>query len=141
MNQFINSRIGLKLGFTIARLTPPWLGYAIARVAAWRISSRRDSELVKAVRSNQWVVSGGKLTQKILDQAVRGVFHNSARSVYDLYHHIQDLKSAGRMFEIEPSFQALIDRAKFDQGGLIVAGLHMNGFDLAFQWICLKYIN
>ena len=140
MDHFINSRIGLKLGFAIARITPPWLGYAIARLAARWIASRRDSELVRAVRSNQWVVAGGKLNQKTLDQAVLGVFQNSARSAYELYHHIHDLDTAGHLFTIDPSFQALIDRPRFDRRGLMAAGLHMSGFDLAFQWLCMKWL-
>jgi lauroyl/myristoyl acyltransferase len=140
MEQFINSRIGLKLGLILARATPPWFGYVIARMTAQWISSRRDSSLVRAVRSNQWVVAGENTTPKALDQAVRGVFYNSARSIYELYHHIQDLNAAGDLFTIDPSFQAIIDRPRFDRSGLIVAGLHMSGFDLALQWLCMNWL-
>ncbi len=140
MDRFINSQIGLKLGFTFARFSPPWFGYLIAKLAGWWISSRPDSNLVKAVRSNQSVVAGGRLPTKSLDQVVRSVFNYTSRSIYDLYHHIQDLNTAGKLFVIEPSFQPIIDRPKFDQRGLIAVGLHMSGFDLAMQWLCLNSI-
>ena len=140
MEQFINSRIGLKLGLIMARATPPWFGHAIAGMTGRWISSRRDSDLVRAVRANQWVVSGGDLNSKALDQAVRSVFQNSARSIYDLYHHIQDLTAVGELFTLESTFRELLNRPRFGRRGLIVGGLHMNGFDLAFQWICLNWL-
>jgi len=141
MDHFINSRIGLELVFALARATPPWLGYGIARLVARWIASRPDSGLVRAVRSNQWVTTAGKLDPKALDQAVRDVFHNSARSVYELYHHIQKLNTAGHLFVIDPSFQPILDRPRFDQRGLVVAGVHMSGFDLAVQWFCTTGID
>ncbi|KPL06795.1 hypothetical protein AMJ86_07250 [bacterium SM23_57] len=141
MDQFINSIIGLKFVFTIARFTPPWFGYLVARIAARWISSRHETAMVRAVRSNQMVVAGGELPPKTLDQAVRGVFNYTARSIYDLYHHVHDLNKAGHLFMIEQSFQPLIDRPKFDQCGLIVVGIHMSGFDLAAQWLCMNGID
>jgi KDO2-lipid IV(A) lauroyltransferase len=141
MDQFIKSQFGLKLGFAIARVTPPWLGYKIARIAARWISSRSNSDMVRAVRSNQWVVAGGQINQDALDLTVRNVFQNYARSFYELYHHIQDLNTAGHLFAIDPSLRPLIDRPRFDQRGVVVTGLHMSGFDLAVQWFCLKWID
>ncbi len=140
MDRFVNSRIGLKLGFAVARTTPPWLGYALARLVARVISARRHSGLAQAVRANQWVVSGEKATPKELDRATRGVFNHSSRAIYELYHHVQDLENTDHLFSFDPSFQTIIDRTHFGQRGLVVAGLHMSGFDLAFQWLCLKWV-
>jgi lauroyl/myristoyl acyltransferase len=138
MERLINSRTGLKMAVSVARATPPWLGYTIARLVARWISSQDDTELVKAVRTNQWVVTGETLNNKDLDQAVRAVFGNSARSIYELYHYIQDPIKASRLITIDPSAQAVIDRPKFDQRGLVVAGLHKGNFDLIFQWLCIN---
>jgi lauroyl/myristoyl acyltransferase len=141
MDQFINSRRGLKAGIALARLTPPWLGYALAWLAAKAIAARRHSPMVQAVRANQWVVSGEKKTPEELDRAALGVFNHSARAIYELYHHFQDLDHADPLFSFDPSFKTIIDRPHFDQRGLVVAGLHMSGFDLAYQWLCLKWVN
>jgi hypothetical protein len=101
MDRLISSRISLNLAIFLARLTPPWLGYAIARLAGRWISSRRDSRLVKGVRANQWVVGGEALSEESLEKASRAVFQNSARSIYEVYHFIQDPQTAGK-FSIEP---------------------------------------
>jgi KDO2-lipid IV(A) lauroyltransferase len=76
------------------------------------------------------------LTEESLETATLAVFQNSARSIYDVYHYIQDPETAGRLFSIEPSFKALLDRPEFDARGLVIAGLHLSNFDLALQWIC-----
>jgi KDO2-lipid IV(A) lauroyltransferase len=133
-----NSPAVLQFAARLARATPPGLGYSIARLAAWWIASHRNSGLVRAVRSNQWVVSGEEGCSDKLDQAVRTVLRNSARSIYELYHNIQNPGALGRMYSFDPSFQAFSDRPEFDRRGLVVAGLHMAGFDLAIRWLCLE---
>jgi lauroyl/myristoyl acyltransferase len=138
MERLINSRRGLTLAVSVARATPPWLGYTIARLAARWISSQRDSALVRAVRTNQWVVTGETLTPEALDQAVQAVFLNSARSIYELYHYVHDPVTASQLISIDPSARKIIDRPKFDQRGLVVAGLHKGNFDLIFQWLCIN---
>jgi KDO2-lipid IV(A) lauroyltransferase len=136
IERVINSQAGLNLAASLARAAPPWLGYALAGLVARWISSRRHSEPVKAVRSNQWVVGGEQLSEPALDVAVQGVFQSAARSIYELYHYIQDSETPERFFSIHPSFKSLMGRPEFDQTGLVVAGLHISNFDLALQWIC-----
>jgi len=140
MDRVIGSQSGLNLAASLARAAPPWLGYAIASVAARWISSRRHSEAVRAVRANQWVVAGEKLSRDALDQAVQGVFHNAARSIYELYHYVQNPEATERLFVFEASAQALVHRPEFDRRGLVVVGLHLSSFDLALQWICANWV-
>ena len=136
MDQFLSSGFGLKLGLSLARNTPPWLGYAIGRVVARWIGTARNSDLLSAARLNQWVASGEVLDRDHLNTAVLAHFQHQARSIYDLYHNFQDLAAASRLFKFAPNFQNLVKRPKFDQRGLVVAGLHMSGFDLALRWLC-----
>jgi lauroyl/myristoyl acyltransferase len=136
IERLINNPAAIKVAAFIAQTTPSRLGYSIAKSAAWWISSRRNSELGRAVRSNQWVATGEKSSSHLLDQAVQTVFRNSARSIYDLYHYFNDAGMVGQMYSIEPSFQTVYNRPEFDRCGLVVAGLHMVGFDLGLQWLC-----
>jgi phosphatidylinositol dimannoside acyltransferase len=140
MERLINSPAALNIAASIARATPPGPGYAIARWAARWISSHRDSGQARAVRSNQWVISGEQSSSRTLEGAVRTVFQNSARSIYELYHYDQNPGAIERMYSIEPSFQLILGRAEFARRGLVVAGLHMVGFDLAIRWLCMEKI-
>ncbi len=140
MDRLINSRFGLGLGVFLAHAVPPRQGYALAdRVAHW-IASRRRSPLARAVRANQWVASGEKLSPAMLDASVATVFHNAAHSVYDLYHTMADPPAAARFFAIDPSAEALTSRGEFEPRGVMVAGLHMGSFDLGLQWFCRTWI-
>jgi len=136
MERFLSSRFGLKFGLFLAQTTPPWLGHAIARGAAQWITAQKNSRLVRAAGLNQWVVSGETLDQKSLNTAVLAHFQYHARSLNDLYHNLQNIAAAGGLFKIDPDLQHLIKRPKFDKRGLVLAGLHMSGFDLAFRWFC-----
>ena len=140
MEQLIINRYGLRLAHFVAQATPPWLGYPIARFIASWLASMTESKLVRAVRANQWVVMGEKSTKKELEAAVHTVIQNIARSIYELYHYRWKPDIIRDWFVFDPSFQAVLDRPKFDQQGLILAGVHLSGFDLALQWACTNIL-
>ncbi len=94
--------------------------------------------MVRAVRANQWVISGETLDKKALDQAVYETFRNSARSIFDLYHYINDPSAIKRLIVFNTTFQQLIQRPEFDQRGLMVVGLHISNFDLALRAFTLQ---
>jgi phosphatidylinositol dimannoside acyltransferase len=137
IERMTNNPTALKFAAFIAQTTPPKLGYFIARLAAKWVSSHRNSGQVRAVRSNQWVIAGGESSSQFLDQAVQAVFQNSARSIYELYHYGQTPGLFERLYSCDSSFQVITGRPEFDRRGLVVAGLHMTGFDLAIRWLCM----
>jgi lauroyl/myristoyl acyltransferase len=71
---------------------------------------------------------------------IQTVFQNSARSIYDLYHYGQNPGAIERIYCCDSSFQVILSRPEFDQRGLVVAGVHMVGFDLAVRWLCMDQI-
>ena len=138
IERLINSSAALNMVTAIARAAPPGLGYSVASMVARWIDSLHDSGPVIAIRSNQRVIAGGNSIPGDLDPTTRVVLQNSARSIYELYHYIQKPGAIGRLYSIDPSFQAIYERPEFDGGGLVLAGLHMVGFDLGLQWLCMN---
>jgi lauroyl/myristoyl acyltransferase len=138
IERLITSQTALRFAVSIAQITPARFGYAISRVIAQWISSRSNTGPVTAVRANQWVIAGKTDSARFLDQAVQAVFQNSARSIYELYHYIQHPRAVDQMFSIDPSFQAIFTHPEFGRQGLVLAGLHMVGFDLGLQWLSLN---
>jgi lauroyl/myristoyl acyltransferase len=136
LQQIINSSLSLRLASTLARSLPPWLGYQIAARVAERIVRQSNSNLVRAVRANQWVVSGEQLAGDALDQAVRETFHSWARCIFDLYHYIDDPEGTRQLIVLESSFQQFARRPEFGERGLVIVGLHVSNFDLILQWLC-----
>jgi KDO2-lipid IV(A) lauroyltransferase len=131
--KIINSPFGLNLAFLIGKYTPYWLGHRIASFTADRISARRSWKLVRAVRCNQWIVHGEDLDQATLDKLVADNFRRIATSIFDYYHNINNPAASLRMLEPHPFAVQLVQRPEFADRGLIVAGVHMSNFDMAFQ--------
>jgi lauroyl/myristoyl acyltransferase len=138
IERLTNSPAALKAVSFIAQAIPTRLGHSIARLAARWIASHRNSAQVRAVRANQWVVAGEKCSSQTLDLAVRAVIQTSARSIFDLYHYAQRPELFDRLYTVDPSFRVVTDRPEFDKRGLVVAGVHMAGFDLAIRWLCMN---
>ncbi len=136
VDKLVYSSMGLKLAASLARATPPGLGHAFARaISAW-IASRPASSSVAAVRANQRIIAGEDSSSQDIDLRLKAVFRNAADSVYELYHYMHDPAALDRMYCIEPSFQPYASRPEFAQRGLVIAGLHMAGFDLGLRWLC-----
>ncbi len=136
--QIINSSFGISLASALGRGIPPWLGHRLANFVAERIAARRNSKMVRAVRANQWVISGEKLEGAALDEAVRQTFRNAARSIFDLYHYTHDAAAPDRLIVLDQGVQQLFERQEFGQRGLVMAGLHISSFDFVLQALHLR---
>ena len=135
LQQVINSSLSLRFVSLLARRLPPQLGYRIAYTFAEQIARQRDSGLVRAVRTNQWVASRETLQGEALDGAVRETLRHSARSLFDLYHYNQDFEATRQQIVFGSSFDRIAQRSEFERRGLMVAGLHLSNFDLVLQWL------
>jgi KDO2-lipid IV(A) lauroyltransferase len=131
--EVINSRYGIGFALWLGKVMPFHLGKRMARWAASWIVSHRDWEMVRAVRANRWVVSGGTLQGAELDQAVRDTFQYTADAQFILYHYFQNLEAVLRLVDINPEIEAVLHRPKYEQPGLVLVGLHMGNFDLIVQ--------
>jgi KDO2-lipid IV(A) lauroyltransferase len=130
-----DSRFVLSLVSALGRGLPLRLGHALTDLVAARIARRQHSEMIRAVRANQWVVRGETLDREALDRAVLETLRSSARSLFDLYHYRKNPEATGRLVVLDPATRALIRRPEFDKRGLMLVGLHLSSFDLVLQWI------
>lgn len=135
--EIINSRLGVGFALLAGRLTPERFGYALAYRIADMISARRNWAMIRAVRTNQWVVSQGKLSGHELDEVVKESFRNTARAIYDLYHFFHKTKAIKKLITFNQPAQRLIDQSKAEGLGRVIVGVHMSSFDLALRAITL----
>src|SRR4030043_114447 len=129
----INSPLGISIALMIGRYTPKWLGQRMVNFAADRISTRKDWKMVQSVRLNQWVANDGKLDPLDLDEAVRQNFRNTGRSIFDLYHNINNPDVFRKIIDVHPTAERLLQRPEYGDRGLVVAGIHMSNFDFIGQ--------
>ena len=133
--QVVNSSLSLRLVSLLAQLFSPRLGYQIAYGLAEQIARRSNSDLVQAIRANQWVVNGEVLKGDALDRLVHKTLRNAARSLFDLYHYSHDFEATRRLIVFDASFDVIAQRPEFAERGLLIAGLHLSSFDLILQWL------
>jgi KDO2-lipid IV(A) lauroyltransferase len=136
----INSRLGIGLALFLGRSVPPGSGYRLAYFVADRIASRKNWRMVKAFRVNQWVVGGEKLSSQELDQAVQETLHNTAHSIYELYHYVHEPAAVARLFPFNPLGRQFVERQADKKEGAVVVGPHIGNFDLALQALQSVYL-
>ena len=133
-----NSSLGVSLFSTLAAHIDPDIGHRLADYTADRIASHRSSRLVRALRLNQWVVTGERMTGSELDAAVRQTLRSSARSIFDLYRYIHEAQAIEKLVALDAGMAELIRRAEFSKRGLLIVGLHLSNFDLMVRWLCAQ---
>ena len=129
LQQIINSPHTVRFVSGLARMVPPPVGYpACGLIGKWA-ASRRQSSVTQAVRLNQWVARGANLEMGILDQAVREPFQNNVLDLYDLYHSLERPEAVWGRMCLNPLVEELVRRPEFSGRGLVIAGIHLSGFD------------
>ncbi len=125
-----NSSGAVKLGVTLSSMTPTWLGLPIGYRVADLVAMQKQSRMVKAVRVNQWVLSGERLSGAALDAQVRKVFRSIAHSLYEFYHFLDHPEKLIRCVDFDDRFEAFMQRRKAEGRGSLLVVPHLSNFDL-----------
>ena len=133
LQRFLNSRHAGVLGLRLSRALSPKLGFVLANLLADRVATRKKLPIVRAIRANQWVISGEKLSASQLDQATRQNLRFIAHDFYTLFHHIDDPDALIDLVEFTPRIDRIIEDSRHAKKGVIVAGVHLSNFDLVAQ--------
>ena len=129
----INSPLGVGLVLWLGRCLPERAGYKLADTAGSWMAGRRRLEMVRAVRANQWVLSGCQADSDTLDRAVHETYTHTAHCLYDLYHNLRDINQLYARIDFSPRFSAFLEDRQQPKHGLVVAGIHLSNFDLAIH--------
>jgi len=135
LQNIINSRLGIAFALFMGRLVPAWAGHPLVNSLADLISARKSSQIVKAARANQWVVSRGQLSGTELDDAVQETFRNQARSLYDFYHHMDEPPEKQKILVLDQVITDLYESSLEGKEGKLIVGIHMSNFDFAMQTV------
>jgi lauroyl/myristoyl acyltransferase len=131
-----NSKLALRIVQGIGRSTPTSVGHRLAEATAEAFSANRSMGLVRAVRLNQWVVSGGELVGRELDEQVKLTLRTVARSIFDLYHLLDDEEALRDAITLTPVAAEWLQRSHVEAA--VFAALHMGNFDLAGRALALR---
>ena len=129
LQQIINSPDTVRIASILARTVPPAVGYPACDLLGKWAATRRQSSITRAVRLNQWMARGFRLERDELDRAVRQTLQNNIRDLYDLYHSLDRPDVVWRRVGLNALAEELVKRPEFSSRGLVIAGVHLSGFD------------
>jgi lauroyl/myristoyl acyltransferase len=138
LQNFVNSWIGVQLGFAIGRIIPPKIGYKLSSSIAGFFSKRKSFGISSAVRDNQFIVSGQKLSKGELDIAVKGVFTHAGRCFVDLYHNFEKQTELLSLIADDQSTRDFIKLSNDQSFGAFIAIPHMSNFDLCLLALAIR---
>ncbi len=137
IENIINGPIGISLILILGKILPQKWGLSLADSVASFLIKRKHLKPIRATRANQWVVSGKKMNAHQLDRQTEKTIRNTARWLFDLYHHINDHKAILEKVSLSPKLIRLLDERLGGEEGTILVTPHMSNFDLAGRAIVL----
>jgi len=122
----------MELVLALAR-APEWLGYPLSRWGGLWFASQRNDPMVRAVRANQRVIGGERLSEEEIDQRVRAVFVHGGRCMYDYYHLLSRPEKMLQKVAFSPELEQAYQGWLKNRHGVVVVGPHMSNFDLVMR--------
>ena len=137
LQSFINGRFGIGLILALGKIIPSSIGYPLAEKISVLLSAQKDSDLVKAARANQWIISKRSLTSEELDKQTQETFRQTSRWLFDFYHNINNYETILDRVTLSPKLvNFLTDRLGGDEGTIMVTP-HLSNFDFGGRALVL----
>lgn len=128
------NRFGLHLGEALSPKAGNWVVKQLTNF----ISRRKKFEQIKAVRANQWVISGQTLSEQALKERVRQVYYSSGVSLYDYFHCMRKENRIRALIKFDENLLYFLKRVKSGKERTLGLVLHMGAFDLSGYAIALQ---
>lgn len=133
-----NNKYLILLGIKLCQWVPKTIALAVIESLSSVISGFKKTDLIKAVRSNQYVISQDEtITSADLDLRTRAVLRHALTCYYDFFSNIDDLESMSSLFPTADELNLKFDLATKEAGALVIAP-HISNFNLLFHVILEK---
>jgi phosphatidylinositol dimannoside acyltransferase len=138
LQNIINGPMGILVLLTVTKILPPKAGYWLASTLGNKIAKGRNSSIVRAVRANQWVVSGDQPSSQELDKLTREVFINHGRCLYDFYKFVNKPDQVNQVVTLDGKFLESIKNSRSHRVPQILVMPHFSNYDLAARAAALN---
>jgi lauroyl/myristoyl acyltransferase len=126
----LNHRLVTRFGIWLGLHTPPWIGYALAEVAATLICLFKPA-MYHAVKGNLRLILGPDVFEQALERKTRALFVHSGRTNYDFFHAVEDDgDEIRRKMAVPATLVAQLRQAEAEKRGVLLLGTHISNFNL-----------
>lgn len=132
--------ISIRLMMLAGKVLPRNWGLKLATMVGSLLGSHKASEMVKAIRANQYVIHDETLSAEALDQIPVTVFQSAARCFFDYFHYLPRPMELQEVVSISPEAQAALERIQAQQSTVVVCP-HLSNLDLLGYALTLQGIN
>ena len=133
-----NNKYLILIGIKLCQWAPSKMARALIESLSFMIAGLKKTDLVKAVRSNQTVISQDEsLTASELDIKTRAVIRHALTCYYDFFRNIDNPENMSALFPTADELNKKFDQAAKESGALVIAP-HISNFNLLFQVITEK---
>ncbi len=127
-------RLGLWLGKHLSLASGRRLAVCVGRLLALRQSSR----MVRAIKANQWIVSGKSLDSEALKRRSRAVLEHIVVSLFEYFYYYQHVEECKQKITLSPAIKQMLHEAVVEKKPTIILGPHIGNFDL-FGMMMVKF--
>lgn len=138
LQKLVGNRFAVGFAVWLCQTLPPSLAYPLASLIARIITLNKKSEMARAVRANQWVVSGERMSKKELNRLVYATFRTNIGCLYDYYHNLNHPERVTDMVKMDESFTALFPEGFAHPPAALFVMPHLSNFDLAGRALALS---
>jgi len=134
VKKFYNKYL-IKIGIKLCHWVPRKMGPAMIEPFCSVIAGMKNTDLIKAVRSNQKVISGDEsLPASELDLWTKAVIRHALTCYYDFFRNIDNPVKMSLLFPTADELNREFEQAIKTEGPMVIT-LHLSNINLLFQVI------
>lgn len=127
----------IRLGMSLGRIIPRRAGLKLAASIGTLLGKNRASDMVRAIRANQWVIHGQNLSEDELDRYPQIIFRSSAKCLFDYFHFMFRVNKLQKIVDYSPQAETVFERIR-DHKPCVLVCPHISNFDLMGYTLALK---
>jgi KDO2-lipid IV(A) lauroyltransferase len=124
--------LGTAAILALSQSLPNFIGHPVAAFFSFLAGNRVFSPTFRAISLNQWVAHDGKLSARQLRQAIRKVYQNQGKALYDFYHNLDRPDEIRKFVRLTPEFEKMMHEcmSSDSERGTLMLMPHLSGFNM-----------
>lgn len=141
LKEFLQDEGSVRLGLFLGRHLSLGAGNYWATHVGRYLASKPNRALLKDIKANQWVITGGKLSPTDLDAIAELVVVNLTRALFEYFYYYQHPEEGKQLTRLSPEMSTALDEMLSGKVPTLVLGPHLGNFDLfgmMLTWLGLR---